>query len=116
MKIAEVLFITILLFIILVLVYGTVKSPPKQKNIQDIQNNTPKSIIKDEPSKKKKHVTFPPDLRKSELSSLKYVPKNQKPTKELDDMYEEARETVPTDEPFKECNGRLQNPPLRFNV
>ena len=88
----------------------------KQNNIQNIQGNTPKGIIKDVHSKKNKHVTFPPDLRKSEMSSLKYVPKNQKPTKELDDMYEEAREIVPTDEPFKECNGRLQNPPLRFNV
>ena len=108
MKIAEIIFIVLLLFIILVIVYGSVKSPPSRKDIKT--NIPPKGIIK------KKNVSFPPDLRKSEMSSLKHVKKNQQPTEELSAMYQEARDVVPTDKPFIECEGRLQNPPMRFHI
>lgn len=112
MKIAEIIFVAVLLFIILVLVYGSVKSPPIRKDVK----TTPKGIIKKTEQRKDIHVTFPPDLRKSEMSSLSHVEKNQQPTQELSDMYQEARDVIPTDKPFVECEGKLQNPPMRFHI
>ena len=39
MKIAEIIFVAVLLFIILVLVYGSVKSPPIRKDVKTTLKN-----------------------------------------------------------------------------
>lgn len=107
MKTLEIIFILILVLIILFLIFYQSKKDHITKPI--------KSIIKKHENKNK-NVTFPPDLRKSELSSLNHVQKNQKPTKELSNIYQEARDNIPTDNPFNQFEGKIQNPPMRFNI
>lgn len=111
MKTFEIVFVILLLLIVIFLAYGSIsKSKPQSSNEKPI-----KSIIKKQDNKNK-NVSFPPDLRKSELSSLSHVQKNQKPTKELSDVYQEARDSIPTDNPFNQLEGKTQNPPMRFNI
>mgnify|MGYP001075571453 CR=1 FL=1 len=110
LKLEYVIIIFLLILAIIILFYKSLDTPQP--------TNIPKKDIKPILKKELKHKTNNNvkfyDVRMSKISNDIDITKNQQPTDELLAVYQPASETVPTDDP--QCNGKLQNKPLRFNI
>lgn len=112
----EVMIILVLVIIVgLIILFGRKKSAPT-----DSVSAIPSSILKSRKEQEnrinsQKNVKFQ-DIRKSALSNDIKTTNDQTPTNELMDMYQPARETVPSDEVPIFHDGRTQFEPLRFHI
>lgn len=109
LKLEYVIIIFLLILAIVILFY---KSLDTSKPITPKHNITP--ILKKETKIKTNNNVKFYDVRMSKLSNDINITKNQQPTNELLAVYQHASKTVPTDD--SQCEGKLQNKPLRFNI
>lgn len=111
----------VMIIFVLIIIIGLIILFGRKKNSPDISTSAiPASILKsrkDQENKlnSQKNVKFQ-DIRKSALSNDIKTTNDQTPTNELMNMYQPARETVPSDEVPMFHNGRNQFEPMRFNI
>ena len=109
LKLEYVIIIFLLILAIVILFYKSLDTPQPITPKHNI-----KPILKKETKIKANNNVKFYDVRMAKLSNDINITKNQEPTNELLAVYQPASETVPTDDP--QCEGKLQNKPLRFNI
>ena len=110
MTIYEIFFLVLIVIILLILIFQNRTSEKPTKSILKQSSPSQQTNVK-------KHVNFP-DLRKSQMTSTIPVEKNQTPSNELSNIYLNSSIEWKSDihDTPNIYEGRIQNPPLRFNI